>query len=79
MNEVLKSIGFQSINRGIGRLVQQELNMWDQSQACSLALPRSSSQDTTVYVKLTIQQHKSGLELYVNVLAGLRRRLVTPS
>lgn len=58
MNEALKSIGFQSINRGIGCMVQQELNMWDQSQTHTLALPRSSSQETNVCIKLSVQLHK---------------------
>lgn len=44
--------------------------MWDQSQTRTLALPRSSSQDTTVYIKLAVRLHKSNVELDVNVFAG---------
>lgn len=58
-------------------MVQHELNMWDQSETHTLALPRSSIQDTTVYIKLAIQLHSSNFWRYVNVLAGFKLWLVT--
>lgn len=57
MNEALKSIGFQSTNRGIGCLVQQELNMWDQSHRHTLALARPLSLDTHTCAS---SQHSAG-------------------
>ncbi|KAM7367812.1 hypothetical protein PAMP_014087 [Pampus punctatissimus] len=54
MNEALKGISFQSINRGIGRIVQQELNMWDQSHKHTHAHPGLMAPAAGVSEALTV-------------------------
>lgn len=77
MNEALKSIGFQSINRGIGCMVQQELNMWDQSQTHTLPLPRPSTRETNVCIKLAVRLHKPIHRVDGNAVVGFGHRPVT--
>lgn len=40
------------------------------------AVPQSPRQDTTVYIKLTIQLNKSNLQLNVDLQAGMSSRAV---